>query len=311
MSAAPAYLGVVLIWSTTPMAVKLSTDTLSFSAAAGLRMLLASLCCLLWLGIVRQRLRFDREALASYAAANIGVFGAMSCIYAAVTWVPSGLLSVIFGLAPVLSGVFARWLLGERTLSTVRVLALAIALGGLGVVFRGTLGFAPEAWPGLLLALVAVTLFALSSVLVKRYSGNMSAAQHTAGSLLFSLPLFAAAWALSDGQLPLEFSALSLGFVLYLAVIGSTLGFMLYFSILHRLTVAQVTLIPLATPVLALLLGAVVLDEPVRADTVIGAALILGGLALYQLNRGFKLPRRRRAAAAATVENASAAKGRA
>ena len=179
------------------------------------------------------------------------------------------------------------------------------------MVFRGTLGFAPEAWPGLLLALVAVTLFALSSVLVKRYSGNMSAAQHTAGSLLFSLPLFAAAWALSDGQLPLEFSALSLGFVLYLAVIGSTLGFMLYFSILHRLTVAQVTLIPLATPVLALLLGAVVLDEPVRADTVIGAALILGGLALYQLNRGFKLPRRRRAAAAATVENASAAKGRA
>ena len=311
MKLASAYLTVILIWSTTPLAMKWSTESLGFTEAAGLRTLIGALVCALLLLARRVSIPLHRTACLSYASAVLGVFGAMLCAFWAVQFIPSGLVSVMFGLAPLFSGLFAWPLLGERALGRLRLLGVLVAFGGLATVFRSDIGQLAGGLPGIVAAVSGTVLFSLSSVLVKRTSTGIDAIAHTTASLWLSLPLFAAAWALSDGQLPLEFSALSLGFVLYLAVIGSTLGFMLYFSILHRLTVAQVTLIPLATPVLALLLGAVVLDEPVRADTVIGAALILGGLALYQLNRGFKLPRRRRAAAAATVENASAAKGRA
>ncbi len=280
-----AYLAVILIWSTTPLAIKFSTDSLSFIAAVALRMGLAAGICLGLCLLTAQRLRWDRLALSAYAAANLGVFGAMSCVYLAVTYIPSGLVSVIFGLAPLLSGLLARALLNEPALTRTRLLALAISVGGLALVFQGAIAQQMNPVPGLLASLMAVTLFALSGVLVKRQAQGMAALEHTTGSLLCSLPLFALAWLCLDAQLPTSISTLSWGAVVYLAVLGSVAGFMLYFHVLQKLGPTQVALIPLMTPVLALGLGNWLADEVVAPATIAGGGLILLALALYQLHR--------------------------
>lgn len=282
MKVALAYATVVLIWSTTPLTIKFSTDSLSFIAAVGLRMGLAGAVCLLICLFTRTPLRRDSQALSAYAAANIGVVGAMSATYLAVAYIPSGLVSVIFGLAPLLSGVFARWLLGEAALSPLRIGALMLSLGGLGLVFQGALALPGDALPGLLLSLLAVTLFALSGVLVKRQSAGMTALEHTTGSLLLSLPVFLLGWLIFDGQWPLQMSRLSLLSVGYLALFGSVFGFMLYFFVLQRLGPTQVALIPLITPVFALALGSLLAGEAIGALTFVGGALILLALAVYQ-----------------------------
>lgn len=284
MKLLPAYLGVVLIWSTTPLAVKLSTDSLDFSFAALARMSLSTLICCALLLPLRVRLRFDRPALKAYASASLGMFGSLSLTYAAVGYIPSGLVSVIFGLAPVVAGVLARFLLGERSLNPVRIGALMLALLGLGVVFSGTLRWEADSWPGLLLSLGSVLMFALSNVLIKRHSGDLHPLQHTTGSLLFTLPLFVLSWTLLDGELPQEISATSLSAVLYLAIVGSVIGFLLYFRVLRYLTATQAALIPLMTPPLAVLLGALFAGEAVHSGTLLGGGLILLALAGFQFD---------------------------
>lgn len=283
-----AYIGVILIWSTTPLAIKFSTDSLSFIVAVGLRMGSAALLCLAIMGVLRRKLRWDRASMKAYAASNLGVFGAMSLSYLAVGFIPSGLLSVMFGMAPLLSGVFARWLLDDKPLSALRNVALIIALGGLLLVFRGAVSWRPEALPGLIASLAAVALFALSGVLVKRHAEHLDALEHTTGSLLFSVPLFVLAWLLLDGQIPSEFSPTSVASVAYLSLFGSVFGFMLYFYALQALGPTQVALIPLITPVLALTLGHVLADEVISAATIGGGGLILLALALYQLGDGLR-----------------------
>lgn len=286
-----AYLGVILIWSTTPLAIKFSAQTLSATAAVGLRMALAAVICVLLSAALRQALRWDRQALLAYAAANLGVVGAMILVYSATAYIPSGLISVIFGLAPLLSGLLARPILGEAPFTRQRIAALLLALFGLGLVFDGELRLPGNPVPGLLASLGAVFLFSLSGVLVKRYAVGLSALTHTTGSLLLSLPLFALAWLLLDGETPSEVSALSVSAVIYLAVMGSVLGFMLYFFVLQRLRATQVALIPLITPVLAVSLGARLADEVIGRGTLIGGTIILLALAIYQLG-GSKRPRR-------------------
>ncbi len=288
MRVTAAYIGVILIWSTTPLAIKFSTDSLSFIVAVGLRMGSAALLCLAIMSVLRRKLRWDGASIKAYAASNLGVFGAMSLSYLAVGFIPSGLLSVMFGMAPLLSGLFARWLLDDKPLSPLRNLALIIALGGLFLVFRGAVSWRPEALPGLIASLAAVALFALSGVLVKRHSEHLDALEHTTGSLLFSVPLFVLAWLVLDGQMPTEFSSRSVGSVAYLSLFGSVFGFMLYFYALQALGPTQVALIPLITPVLALALGHVLADEVISPATVAGGGLILGALALYQLGDGLR-----------------------
>ena len=288
MKVTAAYIGVILIWSTTPLAIKFSTDSLSFIVAVGLRMSSAALLCLAIMAVLGRFPRWDRASLKAYGASNLGVFGAMSLSYLAVGFIPSGLLSVMFGMAPLLSGVFARWLLDDERLSWVRNLALLVALGGLFLVFRGAVSWRPDALPGLLASLGAVALFALSGVLVKRQAGHLDALEHTTGSLVLSVPLFVLSWLVLDGQLRTEFSTKSVSSVAYLSVFGSVFGFMLYFYALQALGPTQVALIPLITPVLALALGHVLADEVIAPATIAGGVLILVALALYQLGDGLR-----------------------
>ncbi len=279
-----AYIGVVFIWSTTPLAVKISTESLAFPSAALARMALATVLCVALAALLRVRVPWSRQSVYAYASATLGTFGGMSLTYAAVAYIPSGLVSVIFGLAPVLSGVAARWLLAERSLTPFRLLALFVALGGLGVVFRGTLLWQPDAWPGLLLTLAAVTLFAMSTVLVKRHARGLNPLQHTAGSLVLSLPMFVISWALLDGKVPDSVTTSGVVTVLYLAVIGSVVAFLLYFRVLSQMTATQAALIPLITPPLAVIFGAVVAGETVPVETLAGGAMILLALAMYQFH---------------------------
>lgn len=294
-----AYLGVVLVWSTTPLMVKLSTHSFSVPTATGLRMLLACVISVALLVYLRQPLPVDRRSLASYAAANLGMFASLSLTYQAVQTIPTGLVSVIFGLAPVLSGVFAHFILQERNLTPLRALALMLAIAGLGLVFQGALSIDPAAWPGLILALVATALFALGSVLVKTWAHHLDPFQHTAGSLLFSLPLFFASWLVLDRTLPTQVSVISMGATVYLAVIGSVLAFILFFQVLRHTTAVQAALIPVMTPVLALYWGHWLLQEEPPASALYGALLILLGLTLYQ----FGVPLRQRLRALWSAKN--------
>ena len=89
-------------------------------------------------------------------------------------------------------------------------------------------------------------------------------------------------WAVFDGEVPAEVSLRSVLAVSYLGIIGSVVGFVAYLYVLQRLQAATVALIPLITPVFALLLGAWLADELVPASTLQGAALVLLGLGCYQ-----------------------------
>src|SRR5690606_36421274 len=112
-----AYLGVVLIWATTPLAIQWGTMDSSFSFAAMLRMVLALVCALVVLRLWRIPLALHGRAVRSYLCAGLGLFLAMSCVYWASTRVDSGLMSVIFGLSPLVTSVLAGWWLGEKNFS--------------------------------------------------------------------------------------------------------------------------------------------------------------------------------------------------
>ena len=107
MSVPAAYICLVLTWSTTPLAVQWSADGVGFSFAVLSRMLVSVALAVALLALWRKPLPFHPRARALYLVSGVSLFVAMSLVYWAAGEVRSGLISVIFGLSPLLTSLIA------------------------------------------------------------------------------------------------------------------------------------------------------------------------------------------------------------
>ncbi len=283
MSVPAAYLGVILIWSTTPLAIQWSAQGASFSFAVMARMLIGLAICLLLLVATRTAFPFTPAARRLYAVSGLSMFVAMLLTYWGALHIPSGLISVIFGLSPLVTGVFAALWLSERTLTPIRLVGLGLALAGLWALFG-------QPWPGdghatlgTAAVLAGMTAQALGLVWIKRLNVRVSALAITTGSLGVAVPFFVLAWALADSaQIPSDITPRASAAIIYLGVLGSVVGFTLYYYIIKHLDAGRVALITLITPVTALLIGQTLNAEFIPAMGWVGIALIGAGLVLYE-----------------------------
>lgn len=203
--------------------------------------------------------------------------------YMAAKTVPSGIISLMFGLAPILSGLLAQQLLNEPKFSAIKLIALACALIGLYFVSYNQIKHSQTQGLGLLYVFIAVCFFSLSGVMIKRVKIAIHPMATTFGALVFVTPLFFIAWLLLDGELNIQnWSAKSIWAIGYLGVFGSLLGALAYFHVLQNLNASTVALTTLITPSFALGLGAWLNNEPLSKELISGAAIILLSLGVFQ-----------------------------
>ncbi|HEB57006.1 MAG TPA: DMT family transporter [Gammaproteobacteria bacterium] len=282
MPVSAAYIGIILIWSTTPLAIKWSAEDVGFLFGVFSRMLLGVLICLALITVLGRKLPLHRRALHTYLAGGLGVFGSMLCVYWAAQYIPSGLISVLFGLTPIVTGLIAAVFLGEKAFTPSRLLGIVLGIVGLVVIFAQRLNLQDHLLLGVAGVLFAVVLHSTSGVWVKSIGAKMSALEVTTGSLLFSAPLYFLSWLIFDGQLPQNISMRAVSAILYLGIFGSVLGFIMYFYVLKHMEASRTALVTLVTPVLALFIGHQFNHEILDLDVWLGSACILSGMLLYQ-----------------------------
>ncbi len=277
-----AYISVIAIWATTPLAIKWSNDSLTPITAVSGRMLLAALLGVLIALLTKRRTSLKRRNARLYFVASLGLFPNMPIVYYAAQTIPSGMISVLFALSPFMVGFASILFLRENPFTPGRVFALLLAVAGLCVIFGEQFTLGDHAMDGITLMILSVCLFSLSSVWVKKLSQNVDAFEQTLGALVFSLPGLLLCWYLTDGAVPTEISVKSGLSLLYLATFGSLLGFAAYFYVVQQMSVAAMSVIPLMTPVFALILGYCLNDEVLSKALIIGTVMIMIALAIYQ-----------------------------
>ena len=284
MSVPAAYLGVIILWATTPLAIKWSVDGSSFLFGVTSRMTLGILLCLLLVWLIHIELPWHKVARRIYLVAGLGIYGAMLAVYWGAQYIPSGLIAVIFGLTPLATGIMAALWLGERALSPAKVIGMMLGVVGLAVIFDAGKQWENSSWIGISAMLVSVLIHSASSVWVKRLGLGISlhpVAVNT-GALSFAVPLFLLTWVAIDRTIPETVTFQAAASIAYLGIAGTVVGFSLYYYILKHLSAAIIALITLITPVLALLIGQGLNGETVQPEVWRGTASILAGLLLYQ-----------------------------
>ncbi|MBF0181004.1 MAG: DMT family transporter [Magnetococcales bacterium] len=293
MPIGPAFLLLTLVWGSTPLAIQWSVDGTGYAFAVTARMAIGALGFLILLPWLQKRPAPLRDVAAVAVIAGVSMFTSMYCVYWGVRFLPSGWISVLFGLGPLFTGIIAALWLGEP-FPAEKISGSLLGLGGLPLFFLPGEHGGESLSAGMTAILLAVLLYAAGNVAIKRHSRNVPPRWVAAGALWVAFPLFLAALLLSGDPWPTAITTRAGLAILYLGVVANLIGFLLFYHLLSRVSAANATLVTLSAPAVALWLGLALNREEPHAGVLAGTLLVLGGLALFQWGGGLSLFRGRK-----------------
>jgi drug/metabolite transporter (DMT)-like permease len=272
---------VYIIWGSTYLGIELAVETIPPVFAVGVRFLIAGTAMAAWVAWRRgaRRLLVNRRELTGAILVGLLLPGANAVLFIAEQDVPTGLASLIIAAVP-LWVVVLRVALRERP----DLLALGgVVLGFVGVAVLVRPGGHGATLGGLLLVVLSSVMWAVGSFVSARIPIPRDAFAATTLEMLTGgialLPIGLLAYSPSDLD-PAGYSARSIIGFWYLVVFGSLIGYTAYAWLLANAPIGQVSTYAYVNPVIAIALGAAVLDESITWQIVVGAVVILASVAL-------------------------------
>jgi len=286
---------LVLIWSSTWVAIKIGLEDVTPLLSAGVRFAVAGAGLLALAVVMRRPLRTDFKLAAILGLLPFAL--AYGLIYWGEQYVPSGLAAVLFGVMPLYSAGIASVALTDEPLRARLVAGIAVAIAGLALAFGESLALGDAKWALLAATACAVAPLcaAIGNVTIKRRGRGVDPIVVNGWGMLGGGLLLLVVSAPTEDWGATALTAQAVGSVAYLAVIGSAVPFVTLTRLLRELPAVTMSYITLLLPFGALAFGAAVYDERVTAAAVAGAALVASGLVIAQW------PRRRAVAAQASA----------
>ena len=286
MKARVVWLILCGIWGSTWLFIKLGLADLPPLTFAGIRFVLASL--ILSALILARGVRWPRTRRDWFLIAIVGLLQ-FTLNYGLVFWgeqyIPSGLAAVLQSTFPAFGLVIAHLYLPHERITGAKAIGVLFGVLGVVIIFSNQLTIAGHMALLGSIALVASAFFgSYSNVLVKAYGTQIDPQVLAAGQMIFGFPPLLAIGISTEGN-PLHFHWTTMAVVslLYLTVIGSVFAFALYYWLVRNMDVTNTMLIALVTPVVAVILGMIVLHERLNWRLFAGGACIISGIGLIVL----------------------------
>ena len=278
-----AYAGLVVIWSSTWVAIKIGLEDTPALFGAGVRFFLAGVLLLVIAKLTRRNLRSDPILVAILAAGPFAL--SYGLIYWAEQYIPSGLTAVLFGVMPLYVAILSTIWLREEPVSARIFAGVIVAIAGLAAAFGESLalGHSERALLGAVAVLVAPMLSAIGNLSIKLRGGSLDPIVMNGWAMLAGGVLLLAASLPSEDWSDAVWTAESVGALLWLTVFGSAIAFVVLALLLRELTAVEMAYIPLIIPFGALAFGALLYDEKITTLAVAGAAFVAAGLGIAQI----------------------------
>ena len=276
-----AWLTLCIVWSSTWLVIKVGLRDLPPISYAAIRFVIA---VIVLLAVSAGRVRLLPQRASDYVLLAFTGVLMFAVNYGLLFWgelyVSSGLAAVLQATIPIFGMVFAHIMLPAEPMRLQKLAGSLLALGGVTIICARLLGFnGPMAFWGGLGIVFGGALAAFSNVLLKARVLRVAPGMIAAWQMIFgAAPLLAIGFVVEGNPLRFHWSALSIFCLLYLAVIGSALTFLLLYWLLPRMSVAKLQTVSLITPPGAVMLGWAVGGEKFSLSSLLGACLVLAGV---------------------------------
>ena len=290
------WLMLALIWGTTWIFIKVGLDDLPPIAFAAARFLLGVI--ILYFVIRIQKIPLPKTAKEWRLIALTGVLQ-FSVNYSMVFWseqhITSGLAAVLQSMITVFGLLLAWIFLPSERITTLKIVAVAIGIVGVGVIFYDQLQVQSfMAFLGCSAVVVGSYAAAQASILIKSKGGAIHPASLVFCQMICGLPAIVIYSLVAEGN-PINFNWTwkAIGCVLYLTIAGTIAACWRYYWLLDKIESTKAMMISLVTPLLAVVVGWLVLGETLPPQTGVGGLLIIASIGLIVFRKSRVEPLRR------------------
>lgn len=277
------WLLLCLIWGSTWIFIKIGLEDLPPITFAVARFLLAVIILLFIIRI--QKIPLPKTGKEWRLIALTGVLQ-FSLNYSMVFWaeqyITSGLAAVLQAMITVFGLVLAWFFLPNERITRLKVFAVVLGIVGVAVIFIDQLKIQSfMAFLGCVGIVIGAYAAAQASILIKAKGGAIHPAALVFSQMICGLPVIIVYSIAAEGD-PRTFNWTwrALACVVYLTVFGTIAAFWLYYWLLSRIESTRAMMISLVTPLLAVVIGAIVLGETLPPQTFLGGLLIIASIGL-------------------------------
>lgn len=275
-----------LLWGAQSVSIKFSNQGIPPLMAAALRSIAAGILVWAYARIKSRQVAFPRGQIRH--AMMIGLLFGLEFLflYWSLVFTPVSRSLIFLYTQPFWVALGAHFLLKNDRLNTAKVFGLLLAFGGVAAVFQARSSkLPPMYWVGDLMALSAAIFWAATTLYIKRITEvvRIDHFQTLFAQLFYSVPVLALGTVLFEMPADLDLTVVVLAALFYQSVVVAFISYLVWFWLIHRHTVSRLAAFTFMAPLFGVILGSLVLNEPVTLLVWIGLACVAGGL--YAVNR--------------------------
>jgi drug/metabolite transporter (DMT)-like permease len=213
--------------------------------------------------------------------------------FALITWgeqfITSSLTAILNSTTPLFTVLIAAAVLESESLRAMRLAGVALGFVGVGVIVGFETGGSIE---GVIAVTAASLSYAASFVYARRHlSGRDLPPLTLPATQLLIATLLTLPWAIVDvARTPPDFTFDATASAVALGLLGTGWAYVLYYRLIADIGATSASFVTYLIPIFGIALGAVVLNEDLGANTIAGAMLVIGGIALAELGKGRPAP---------------------
>lgn len=274
------YILICLIWGSTWLAIRLGLDSLTPILSAGFRFSLAAVFVFVLMKVRKIKLQTDPLSIKIYLI--LGFFSFLipfGLVYWAEQFIPSGLASILFSVMPFFVFIFSYFFLKEEIISVFQIIGIIFGFIGVTIIFSEKLhiDFSNDIL-GMLAVLISSTIQAGIAIILKKYAKHLNPLSMNLVPLTIA-GIFMIIIGLTFENITYNKFDFNAAFsVLYLAFFGTVITFSIYYWLMKKINLIFLSLSTFLTPIIAVILGWLILNESFSLQALIGSILVLVGI---------------------------------
>ena len=272
-----------IIFGSNAVAIKISLSGLGTFTTAGLRFSIAALGIFFWAGITRRSFSIKKGQLHQLLIVSILFTLQLSLLYFGLSKTNASRGTLLINLQPFFVLFLAHYFIPGDRITKKKTLGLMIGFAGMVLVFLGKEGTTTDVQIGDLMILFTAFVWACNTAYSKRIIDTFDPFHLVLYPMIFSVPFFFLQGLLWDGQIIRDVNPKVLGSLLYQGLLTASFGFVAWNYMLQKYGAVSLHSFIFIMPIAGVLLGGLVLDEPITISILLALVLIVSGVLVVNL----------------------------
>ncbi|MFV0439048.1 MAG: DMT family transporter [Desulfopila sp.] len=267
-----------LLFGANPVAMKMSLTGIGVFTSTALRFAISTVALACWAAWSGRRLAISAKQLGQMCVLALIFFFQLSFFTFGLDLSTASHGALISNFLPFLIMLLAHFLLPDDRITPQKLIGLVLGFIGVALLFRDSLSLTSSAFIGDLLLLAAVGVWSCNVIMVKRIISGYSSLQITLYPMLLAAPLFFFAGLIFDKQMIFDLSPYVISGMVYQSIVTAAFGFAMWNWLMQRYGATVLHSFVFLMPISGVLLGVLMLGDPLTADLTVSIVLVVLGL---------------------------------